>query len=60
MSYKFVQFISRKKEEKRLKFSINTSVKRIALAGTSGSEEDNSCQLRQNLSVAPVALSLLD
>lgn len=52
VSYKFVQFISRKKEEKILNFSLDMSIKRIALAGTLSSEEYNLCQITQNLSVA--------
>jgi len=60
VSCKFVQFISRKNEEKSLKSPLDMSIKRIALAGTSSSEEYHSCQLRQNLSVAPFSSSLLD
>lgn len=43
-----------------MKFPLDVSIKRSALAGTPGSEEYHLYQLRQSVSVGPFSLSRLE
>lgn len=51
-------YLKEKKEEKSLKYSLDMSITRLALARTSSSEDYHSRQLRQNLSAVLFSSSL--